>query len=82
MRFGAGTFPDHSWATIKRLPGNLIERFPKHVLRIRIVAKGFAQVTIVTGKTEQKEDVYMNKLPNGWEVLSFEGMRQTWQSGF
>jgi hypothetical protein len=71
-----GTLPDHSWAVIKRLPENIIRRFPKHILRIDAGPEGFARATISTGKTKPTRELspayyvlYLQKSTTGWRIF-------------
>ena len=77
-----GTFPDHSWATIKRLPGNIINRYPEHILRIDADQSGMtasATIKALAKRNKPKFCVphiifcFLQKKANGWEVANPTG---------
>ena len=75
-----GTFPDHSWASIKKLPGNIYARAATHIRSIEAQPNGIVRTTISTGKSRPSEllrpayyELNLRKGVNGWEIRSMMG---------
>ena len=66
-----GTFPDHSWRTIKQLPGTIRSRTSKRILRVETSPYGTVRVTVGTGgETDVLIPAHydLKKGLKGWEI--------------
>ena len=71
-----GTMPNHSWQTLRNLPGNIQSRISNRILRIEAMPGSVVRTTVGTGKSKPTEDlraayydIFLRKDMKGWQVL-------------